>query len=64
VEDVVVLFVLAGEIDADGDMAALDLVIDRLAEIVQQSGALGLHRVEAQFGGHRAGQQRHLDRVL
>ena len=41
VDDVVVFFILFGEVCADLDVGALLLVVDRLADVVQQAGALG-----------------------
>ena len=48
VDDRVALAVLAGDVHADGDVAALDLVVDGLADVVQQARALGHVHVDAQ----------------
>ena len=46
----------AGEVGADDGVRALDLVVDGLAEVVQQAGALGELHVDAELGGHDAGE--------
>ena len=56
--------VLFGKVYADLDMAALDLVVDRLANVMQQACAARLNRVETQLARHHAGDVRDLDRVL
>ena len=45
-------------------MGALDLVVDRLADVVQQPGPLGLFDVEAQLCGHDAAEEGNLQGVL
>ena len=45
-------------------MRAVDLVVDRLADVVQQAGALGDLDVGAELGGHDAGEVRDLDGVV
>ena len=45
-------------------MRALELVVDGLADVMQQAGALGQRHVGAQLRGHQAGQVGHLDGVL
>ena len=42
----------------------LDLVVDGLAEVVQQAGALRELDVDAELGGHDAGEVADLERVL
>ena len=54
VDDRFALFVLLADIDADGDVAALDLVVDGLADIVQETGALCGVDVNAQLCGNKA----------
>ena len=54
VDDLFGLLVLAGKVHADGHMAALDLVVDGLAEVVQQAGALGQGNVHAELSGQQA----------
>ena len=63
VDDRVALAVLARDVDADRDMAALDLMVDGLADVVQQAGALGHLHVGAELGGHVAGEVGDLQRV-
>ena len=61
------LFLLAvafAQIGADFRMATLDLVVDGLAEIVQQAAAAGQSAVQAQLFGNHLGQIRHFHRVL
>ena len=41
-----------------------DLVVHRLADVVQETGPLGHVHVGAELGGHDPGQVRHLDGVL
>ena len=43
---------------------AVDLVVDGLADVVQQAGALGDLGVGAKFGGHDAGEMSDLDGVV
>ena len=57
------LAVAAGEVGADDRVRALDLVVDGLAEVVQEAGALGGRLVEAKLGGHDAAEGGHLDGV-
>ena len=61
--DRLALAVLAQEVDADLQVRALHLAIDRLADVVQERGAHGDVRVEADFPRHDAGQPRDLGRV-
>ena len=64
VRDRLVLAVAAHELAADQGVRALDLVRDRLADVVQQGGAArGLHR-RAQLLGHHRGELRGLDQVV
>ena len=55
--------VLAGEVAADERVRALDLVRDRLADVVQQGGAAGGLRRGAELVGHHRREVRALDRV-
>ena len=48
------LLIFAGDVDTDGDVAALDLVVDGLAQVVQQTRTLGDVHVSTEFGGHEA----------
>ena len=54
VDDRFALFILLADIDADRDVAALDLVVDGLADIVQETGALCGVDVNAQLCGNKA----------
>ena len=62
VDDVLVLAVAAGDLGADQRVAALVLMVERLADVVQQRAALGGRR-QAHLGGHDPGQMGRLDRV-
>ena len=64
VDDRFALFIPLADIDADGDVAALDLVVDGLADIVQKACALCRVDVDAELRCDKAGNVRHLDRVL
>src|SRR5271166_2575279 len=63
VHDVLRLAVPAGDLRADQRVAALDLVGERLADVVQHRAALEQRRVDPQFAGHHAGDVRGLDQV-
>ena len=54
VDDRFALLILLADIDTDGDVAALDLVVDGLADIVQETGALCGVDVNAQLCGNKA----------
>ncbi len=45
-------------------MAALNFVVDRLADIVQETGALGQGNVHAELSGEQAGDLGDLDGVV
>ena len=47
----------------DGGVRALDLLVDRLADVVQQAGAARQLDVEPELAGHDAGEEADLDRV-
>ena len=64
VDDVRALFVFAGDVGADLGMGAFHLVVDGLADVMQQAAALGQGDVRAQLGCHDAGQMGHFDGVL
>ena len=64
VDDVLALMVLAQELHAERDVGAFELVVDGLADIVQQAGALRRGDVRAELGCHHAGKMRDLDGVL
>jgi hypothetical protein len=63
VHHVVGLAVAAGDLGADQRVAALDLVGERLADVVQHRAALEQQRVHAQLAGHHAREVRGLDQV-
>ena len=52
VDDFLALLVLPGQLHADGDMGAFDLVVDGLAQVVEQTGPLGGGDIDADLGGH------------
>ena len=56
--------VLLGKVYADLDVAALDLMVDCLADVVQQAGAACGQGIKPQFAGHHAGDMCNLDGVL
>ncbi len=64
VGDDFVFALLAGERAADDRVAALDLVADGLADVVQQARAPGEAHVQTELAGHQAGDVAALDRVL
>ena len=64
VDDGLVLLVLAGEVHADGHVAALDLVVDGLAQVVEKTCALGDRNVGTQLGGDEPRDVGDLDGVL
>ena len=52
VDDLGALAEATGQIGADDGVAALDLVVDGLAEVVQKAGSLDGNGVEPELGGH------------
>ena len=56
--DFFVLAVFAQEVDAELEVRALHLAVDRLADVVQEGGAHGDMGVEAHFPRHDAGEPR------
>ena len=52
------------DVDADLHVAALDLVVKGLADVMQQAGAAGQLNVDAQFASHQAGQPGNFQRVV
>ena len=58
------LAVLAEEVDAELEMRALQIAIDRLADVVDERGAHGDLRVEAELPRHDAGEERDFLRVV
>lgn len=63
VDHLAVLLVLAADVHADLDMAALDLVVQGLADVMQQAGAAGHGDVDPQLAGQQPGQPGHLHAV-
>ena len=64
VNDGLRLLVLSGDIHADGDVAALYLVVNGLAQVVQQTGPLGHVHIHAQLGGQQPRDVGHFDGVV
>ena len=60
VYDLRALAITAGKISADNGMRSLNLVVNRLADIVEKTGALGKRRVETELGSHDAAKLRNL----
>ena len=56
--------VLLGKVYANLNVAAFNLVVDGLADIMQQTCTACRNRIEAEFAGHHAGNVCHLDGVL
>ena len=56
--------ILFRQVHTDGNMAALDLVVNSFADVVQQAGALGSRHINTQLGGQQARNVRDLDRVV
>ena len=48
--------VLSCNVNADFDMRALDLMVERLADVVQKTGSACNGGVKAQFGSHHTGK--------
>ena len=64
VDDDGILLELPGKIGAQLNVAALYLVVNGLAQIMEQSGALRHGHVNAQLGGHQAGNVGDLNGVV
>ena len=64
VDDDGILLELPGKIRAQLNVAALYLVVNGLAQIMEQSGALGKRHVDAELGCHQARDVRDLDGVV
>ena len=56
VDDNGLLAITTGELGADDGMRALDVVVNCLAQVVKQTGALGGHNVQAKLGSHHAAE--------
>ena len=55
------LAVLAGQLGPDDRVGSLYFVINRLAQIMQQTGSLGLLDVQTKLGGHNAAEESHFE---
>jgi len=64
VHDALRLAVLLGELLRDLGVRAVHLMVDRLADVVEEAGAPGDLDVRAELGRHDAGEVGHLDRVV
>ena len=64
VDDLFALVVPPGQVGADLRVPALDLVVDGLADVVQEARPPGQLAVQAQFLGQHAGEVGDLDGVL
>ena len=58
-----VFAVLLADVDADLDVTALNLVVERLADIMQQTGTAGQLDIDTQLAGHQASQPGHFQRM-
>ena len=56
--------ILLGKVYANLNVATFNLVVDGLADIMQQTCTACRNRIEAEFAGHHAGNVCHLDGVL
>ena len=63
-DDVGLLLIFLGELGAIERVGQVGLLVGHLADIVEQSGTLGLLRVETQLGGHDGAQVGRLAGVL
>lgn len=64
VDDLGGLVVALGHFNAQLDVRAFHLVIDGLADVVEQTRALGELHIRAQLRRHQTGQMADLDAVL
>src|SRR6185295_9562228 len=64
VDDLLGLAVLAQQVDAELEMGAVHLAVDRLADVVEDAGPAGDLDVRLELGRHGAGQERHLAAVV
>ena len=63
-DDLLGLAVLAQQVDADLQVGAVHLAVDRLADVVQQAAAAGDGDVGLELGRHGAGEEGDLPAVL
>ncbi len=63
-DDLGILLILPRQIHADGHMAALDLMVDGLADVMQQSGPFCGGNVHSEFRCEQPRNMGHLDRVI
>ena len=59
-----VLFILSGNVHTNGNVAALYLVVQRLANVMQQAGTLCLGDVHVKLCGQNAGKICHFQRMV
>jgi len=64
VNDGFAFFVFTRNIDSDLNMRTFDFMVERLADIMQQAGAAGKSRVDAELAGHDAGKIGNLQRMV
>ena len=64
VDNRLALPVLPGHLHANLHVGALHLVVQSLADVMEQAGPLGHGGVQPQLAGHHAGEEGHLDRVV
>ena len=57
-------FIPLGNLHTDLDVRAFHLMVEGLADVMQQACAFGQGRIEPQLGGHNAGEIGHLQRML
>ena len=55
---------LSRQVRSDQGMGSLDFMVYGLPDVVQQTCPFGLLHVDPQLGGHRAGEESHLQRML
>ena len=53
-----------GQIGPDDRVGSFHLMVDRLADVVQQPGPLSLFHIQSQFRGHGAAKKSHFQGVL
>ena len=64
VDDDGIFLVLLGQLHAELDVAALHLMVDGLAEVMQQACALGQRHIDAQLAGQQTGDVCNLNGVV
>ena len=56
--------IFTGQFGADDGMGTFDLVVNGLAQVMQETGTFGLLDVDTEFGSHDAAEKCHLQGVL